>query len=200
MRVFAPVSGQGGSLVDGSTTSLAAARLAARLVSWSSSPLRAVSLVARLNVEHVIGDLVTDVGVSPDDVGQSGTPQLVDLAGAERALIPVPITVAQQLELRLDDLEEQAADMRAAQGILGQDTDPEIHVVDVGVNGGESVLDLCVRRDLVEAVGRGQGKGFARVVVAGQAVIAPALDIEGGQVEASSCGSPKRKFRTSSTT
>ena len=74
--------------------------------------------------------------------------------------------------------------MPAVNRVLGECADPQIDVVDVRVYGCQGGLDIRVGADFSKAHLRRQGQSLAAIVVAGQAVVASALDIHRSEVEA----------------
>ena len=88
--------------------------------------------------------------------------------------------------LLTDDAERGGADHGVAARPLAEDAHEEIHVVHAGVEA------LQLRRprhghlpaEVGEGVGAAQPAHLAVLVVAGQAVVPPPLDVQGGQVHA----------------
>src|SRR5690606_13331816 len=92
-------------------------------------------------------------------------------------LEPESIAVHQPAELIDQDDVEQLPDHRAGGVLFGESADPEIDLIDISVDRQELRLDLRIEEAAAE-IGRGQPEGHAGVVVASEAVIASALDVE----------------------
>src|SRR5262249_33672720 len=109
--------------------------------------------------------------------------RITDQTGVD-VLEPEPVAVANALELVGDDSLEERPKAAAGDMVFRQTSYPKIDVVDVAVELLELGLDVGIGRDLSKTGNLWQAVSGADGVVVGQAVVAAALDVERGQVEA----------------
>src|SRR5262249_31613104 len=134
-----------------------------------------------------------DDGVALDDIGETDRLDGRQLNPGEGPLVPEAVAVTQALELVGDDPPEGDANAGAGDVVLGQATHPEVDVVDVTVELAQLILQLQVAGDLTETGHAGQAVGRSRGVVVRQPVVAAALDVARGQVEAPRAGRAKQE-------
>jgi hypothetical protein len=85
------------------------------------------------HMEDIGANLSADVGVASNDVRQSAVVYQTLLASRQGAFIPEAITIAQRRELTNQHGVDQFTHHGARYMILGQPTDPQVHVIHQGV-------------------------------------------------------------------
>ena len=132
-----------------------------------------------------------DWGVTPNDVSECCLLEGLHRGRIEIRLVPKPVAIAGPFELIFEDGEDCLADHRANHVLFCQRSDPDIDVVWRGVGGSQFGLKRGIRRDLAEPRYGWKTVSDPHLIVSGQAVIAPALQVECGQVEAACPGTKK---------
>jgi hypothetical protein len=102
-------------------------------------------------------------------------------------LVPEAVAVAQRGELLAQDALRRGADQRARDVVLGQDPDPRVDLVDVRVDRREARERVGIGGDVGERRRPAEADVAAQVDVAREAVVAAALQVERGEVEAIRC-------------
>jgi hypothetical protein len=135
--------------------------------------------------EDIVRELLSDFGVAADDDGQRLPFHESNQLGGKVILVPEAVTVAQAGELIDEDLVIHGADHRAAQLGFTKPADPTVDLVDVVVDGRHDLPHFRVGIDVAKSGGGANSELAAGGVEAGESVIAPALNVEGGEIEAS---------------
>jgi len=138
---------------------------------------------ASVDVEDVVADLGPDRGVAPNHIRQRRALEVGDFRGRKDELIPVAIAISQSFELVPDHGERQLADMSAVERVLRKCPDPQIDVFDVRISRRQARLHVRVGADFGEICSWREAHDLARDVVAGEAVVTTALNVERRQVE-----------------
>ena len=135
-----------------------------------------------------------DAAVAGHDLTERHAIEHCQVPGIEPGiLVPEAVAVAQSAELIGDDRVGRDSDAAARDGVFGQHANPRIHFVHRAVERLQGGGQLWIRSDLPEGAHSGQAEITADRVVAAQAVISPALDVERGQVQTAGTRRPEQE-------
>lgn len=144
--------------------------------------------------KDVVLDFSADGRVSADDISQGGGFQDTYLIVRKSIEIEEPIPIPQSFKLIDENGVNQFPHHGTRPMVFGQRPNPQIDKFDLAIDGFQMLLDLWLTRDVGKREGWGEAQCQADIVVRGNAVISPSLQIEGGQIESSGSGRSKEKI------